>query len=149
MECARFLINHGAELNFTNIRGNTALHVATERGSKGIVLLYLLSGASPNIKNHEGFKPEDLNTNLLPLIHAVSRDRDHWGVLNDSYKARLKQIFDEIEGGDEAKVLTLDKCIKFNRFIDEESNDEVIRNDASEFIRDVAICRPGEVGLEE
>ena len=70
-------------------------------------------------------------------------------MLNDQYKNRLKQIFDKIEGGDETKVLTVEKCIRFNRFVDEEQSDEIIRSDAAEFIRDVAICRPGEVGLEE
>jgi 20S proteasome subunit beta 4 len=147
LELARFLIFMGASLNETNVRGNTMLHVACERGSRETVLLFLLHGADPTIKNADGRKPEDLNSSMKPLIYAVSKDREPFRTLSDMHKKRIAQIFDDIDT-DLSRRIDLGKSMKFNRYM-EDVPEEVARRDAQDFLRDCSICNPGYVNYDE
>ena len=137
----------GANLNETNIRGNTILHIACEQGSKETVLLFLLHGADPIIKNADGRKAEDLNSSIKPLIYAVSKDREPFKALSEMDKKRIAQIFDDIDT-DLARHIDLSKSIKFNRFM-EDVPEEVARRDGQDFLRDCSICDVGLVNYEE
>ena len=56
-------------------------------------------------------------------------------------------IFDDIDR-DASGVLTLDKSMRFNRYM-EEMPVEIARRDAQDFLRDVGICHTGQVNLDE
>lgn len=143
----RFLISSGANINMLGPQGNTALHYAVERGCMEIILILLLNGADPNIVNENKQKPEDLLPKIRPMIIALTADRQVYTNLSESFKKKLTIIFDEIDG-EGSGILTLDKCAKFNRYMEEVSAD-VARKDAIDFLRDVGICRSGQVNLDE
>lgn len=143
----RFLISSGANINMLGPQGNTALHYAVERGCMEIILILLLNGADVNIVNENKQKPEDLLPKLKPMIMALANDRQVYTNLNELYKKKLTIIFDEIDGEGNG-ILNLDKCAKFNRYM-EDVNADVARKDAIDFLRDVAICRSGQVNLDE
>ena len=143
----RFLIVSGANINMLGPQGNTALHYAVERGCMEIILILLLNGADPNISNENKQKPEDLLPKVRPMMIALTADRQVYTNLSELYKKKLSIIFDEIDGEGNG-ILTLDKCAKFNRYMEEVSAD-VARKDAIDFLRDVGICRSGQVNLDE
>lgn len=60
MPIVKLLINHGADINAKNERGETPLHLATRYCFNKIVKLLLENGADPNIKDNEGKTPLDL-----------------------------------------------------------------------------------------
>ena len=53
----RVLINARADLNRTNVRGNTALHVAFDQKHHKLAELLVTHGADPKIANCEGLQP--------------------------------------------------------------------------------------------
>ncbi|CAG9323297.1 unnamed protein product [Blepharisma stoltei] len=148
LNIARFLLSQGSALNISNIRGNTPLHIAVERGSKEIILLFMLNNADPSAVNANGQKPEDLNQEMKPLLWAINKDRDSYRLLNENQRKRLNQIFDDIDG-DGTGQLDIAKSTKFNRFLEDDLPEDAARKDASDFIRDVSICKPGKVNLDE
>lgn len=148
LHLARFLVSVGAQLNVANIRGNTPLHVAVERGSKETILLFMLNNADPTAVNANGQKPEDINPELKPLIWALNKDKASYRLLNDNQKKKLTQIFDDVDQ-DASGSLDINKSIRFNRFLEEDLSEDVARKDAHDFIRDVSICQTGKVILEE
>jgi hypothetical protein len=143
----RFLLNSGLNPNLANNRGNTALHLACEKSYPEVVLILLLYGADPNIYNLNGFRCDDVNPLMRPLIAGIVKDRSAYGLLSEFHRKKLTQIFEEIDLDDRGFV-DFGKCSKFNRFVDEISED-VSKRDAMEFLREVSICREGQVNLEE
>uniref|UniRef100_A0A671UIM1 Oxysterol-binding protein n=1 Tax=Sparus aurata TaxID=8175 RepID=A0A671UIM1_SPAAU len=79
------------DINCTDLLGNTPLHSAAYRGQKQCALKLLRSGASPDIRNKNGKKPELAQRNqtcdcLLCVILQSSRFfgwRSYWVVLQD------------------------------------------------------------------
>ena len=67
--------------------------------------------------------------------------------LTENHKRKLTVIFDDIDR-DASGVLTLDKSMRFNRYM-EEMPVEIARRDAQDFLRDVGICHTGQVNLDE
>ena len=57
VEFARFLINHGANVNATDYFGFTPLHEAIVRGSYGVAKLLIKNGANVNSKDQYGYTP--------------------------------------------------------------------------------------------
>lgn len=143
----RFLIASGANLNMIGPSGNTPLHYAVERGCMEIVLILLLNGADPALTNENKLKPEDMLPKLRPMILALTNDRQIYAGLSELYKKKLTIIFDEIDGEGNG-ILTVDKCVKFNRYMEDVPAD-VARKDAIDFLRDVSIVRGGQVNLDE
>lgn len=71
-----YLLDNGADIDFKNNRGKTALHIAAEdgNGSEKIVALLLARGANPEATDNHGNKPRDLtdHTNTLNLLNEWS-----------------------------------------------------------------------------
>ncbi|KAF7989516.1 hypothetical protein HCN44_008190 [Aphidius gifuensis] len=65
---AKMLLKAGADKNFKNTAGNSALHFAASCGHHDVVKLLLSQGADPNIVDEEG------NT---PLIYGAYGDHPH------------------------------------------------------------------------
>jgi ankyrin repeat protein len=147
LELVRFLLLSGINVNLTNIRGNTALHVASERDYPELVLILLLHGADPYIYNLNGQRCDDLNLSLRPIIAAIYREKSAYGLLSDLHRKKLTQIFEDIDS-DRSGFIDSSKSFKFNRFMDE-VNEDVATRDSQEFLKEVSICRPGQVNLEE
>ena len=57
------LVLKGANVNLTNRKGNTPLHVAARGGCLDTVRVLLAAGASPWVRNREGFRPIDFCKN--------------------------------------------------------------------------------------
>ena len=74
---ADVLIRAGADVNWSNLRGNSALHFSYEREHLDFSLLLLSRGAK-EIVNKEGKIPRDLS----PKLHAIIKDRM---MSNDDY----------------------------------------------------------------
>lgn len=147
LKLVRLLLNSGLNPNLTNIRGNTALHLACEKSHPEIVLILLLYGADPHIYNLNGYCCDDLNTSMRPLIAGIVKDRSAYGLLSEFHRKKLTQIFEDIDSDDRG-FIDVNKCSKFNRFVDDITED-VAKRDAIEFLKEVSICREGEVNLEE
>ena len=64
-----YLLDHGAHVDETDNRGQTALMIAAERGHAAIAKLLLARGANPAIKNQDGKTARDLAT--LPDVKQV------------------------------------------------------------------------------
>ena len=77
-QIARYLINHGADLNAINIAGNTPLHVALTSSHKNLRMIGLLlaagkekndgTGANIFLENHCGIAPMDLMTKTTGVM---------------------------------------------------------------------------------
>ena len=147
LKLIRLLLTSGLNPNVANIRGNTPLHLACEKNFPEVVLILLLYGADPNIYNLNGFRCDDLNPLMRPLIAGIIKDRSAYGLLSEFHRKKLMQIFEDIDSDDRG-FIDYAKCSKFNRFVDEISED-VSKRDAQEFLREVSICRDGQVNLEE
>lgn len=147
LKLVRFLLSNGLNPNLTNIRGNTPLHIAAERGYSEIILILLLHNADPYIYNVNGFRCDDLNPSVKPLIAWICKDKSAYGLLTDLQKKKLLQIFEDMDP-DEKEFIDATNSFKFNRFIEDISED-VARRDALEFLKEVSICNPGQVNLEE
>ncbi|AXV79796.1 ankyrin repeat domain-containing protein [Ralstonia solanacearum] len=59
-DMVRALIEHGAELNAQDTKGNTALHLAARMGNGAVLRSLLRRGADRCIKNAKGLYPKDL-----------------------------------------------------------------------------------------
>ncbi|CAN0192114.1 unnamed protein product, partial [Scytosiphon promiscuus] len=69
---ATLIENHG-EVDATDFRGRTPLHIACSKGSAGVALALLEAGADPNVRDEDG---------RAPAHHAASNgQRDVIGVL--------------------------------------------------------------------
>jgi ankyrin repeat protein len=147
LRLVRFLLSMGLNPNLTNIRGNTALHLAAERGYKEVILILILYGADPYIYNLNGHRCDDLNPHTRPLIAGIFRDKSAYGLLSDFHKKKLTQIFEDIDS-DDLGYIDANKSFKFNRFVEEISED-IARRDSQEFLKEVSICKEGQVNLEE
>ena len=64
MKMVKFLISHGAEIDYQNDKANTALHLAAFTKRSEIVLELLTSGASVQIVNNEGKTPKLMADNM-------------------------------------------------------------------------------------
>lgn len=53
----KFLVEHGADINQANQFGDTALHLAAERGNEEIVKLLVAEGANMNARDEMGYSP--------------------------------------------------------------------------------------------
>lgn len=51
LEVVRYLIQNEASLDVYNGSGSGPLHIAAEKMNKEIILLLVISGADPNLKN--------------------------------------------------------------------------------------------------
>ena len=51
---AKLLIDRGAEVNATDLRGNSALHGAVDAGHETVAWLLLNQGANPALRNAAG-----------------------------------------------------------------------------------------------
>jgi len=67
-------IRGGANLNKTNARGDTPLHVAMQEGSEEIAQLLLKAGASLTVKNSASETPRDQNPNMRAGINALKAE---------------------------------------------------------------------------
>jgi len=61
-EMIRLLLEKGADVNAQNLKGNTALHIATRQGKTDMTHLLITSGAKVNLANKDG---------ETPLYHAA------------------------------------------------------------------------------
>ena len=73
LEVAKFLLDHGANVNSRNDRGYTPLHYATGSGSKAMVELFLDRQAEANGENNEGMRPLHLaaSRGFLRVMEAL------------------------------------------------------------------------------
>jgi ankyrin repeat protein len=60
LDATRRLLDHGANPNARDKRGNTALHGAADGGHLEVVLLLLSRKANPSVKNADGLTPADI-----------------------------------------------------------------------------------------
>ena len=56
-DIVRILLDHGADVNAEGSFGDTALHVASDRGFDNLVSLFLERHANPNAQNKQGLTP--------------------------------------------------------------------------------------------
>jgi hypothetical protein len=54
------LLDAGAEVNATDVDGNSPLHLATDRSFAGVCSMLLIGGASLEARNHQGQTPLEL-----------------------------------------------------------------------------------------
>ena len=148
LKLVRLLLSMGLNPNLTNIRGNSVLHLAAERGFTEVILILMLYEADPYAYNLNGQRCEDLNPAVRPLIAGIYKDRSAYGLLLEAHKRKLIQIFEEMDA-DDSGFVDLAKCTKFNRFIEETSTEDNARRDSLEFLKEVSICREGKVNIEE
>ena len=148
LELIRYLLSIGANPNITNVRGNSPLHLAAERGFLEVILILILNDADPYIYNLNGHRCDDLNPSIRPIVAGIFKDKSAFKLLTDFHRKRLTLIFQDI-ASDEATYIDAAKSIKFNRFIDETTTEDAARRDAQEFLREVSICKSGQVNLEE
>ena len=73
LEVAKFLLDHGADVNSRNDQGYTPLHFATVNGSKAMVELFLDHQAEANGENNEGVRPLHLaaSRGFLSVVEAL------------------------------------------------------------------------------
>ena len=73
LEVAKFLLDHGANVNSRNDQGYTPLHFATVNGSKAMVELFLDHQAEANGENNEGVRPLHLaaSRGFLSVVEAL------------------------------------------------------------------------------
>ena len=74
LECLKVAVETGLDLSQTNIRGETALHGAANRGSDSIVQYLVDHGAKLDAKTKQGFTPLDIamgknSIAALPVPH--------------------------------------------------------------------------------
>lgn len=59
-ELAKRVIDNGADVNFTNEKGQTAVHVASAEGKGSIVEMLVEHGAKLDVQDHEGNTPQQV-----------------------------------------------------------------------------------------
>lgn len=85
-EAGLFLVDHGADLNRTNSKGETGLHIAASRGLSELSKAILKSGANP-----------DLQTSMSPTSSEVYRQTAlHLAILN-KYVDVIKVILEQAQ----------------------------------------------------
>lgn len=117
-EILKILIDAGAEVNFQNVRGDTALHFQARSFGTEIAKVLLENGANPEIKNNDGETPLDVaNENekidLIKLLSEKSNEKDRDDPIKDSsehtkYNSELDQsLFRSIESNNLTEVIDL------------------------------------------
>ncbi|CDK30175.1 ankyrin repeat domain-containing protein [Candidatus Babela massiliensis] len=69
-----FLLNHGANIDFQDVDGNTALIYAVQQNLEDIVRLLIAYNADPNLTNEEGLSAIDFalnNQNIINIIENI------------------------------------------------------------------------------
>jgi len=144
---ARWFVSQGASVNHQNKRGNTPLHLASQAESKQVILLLMLHEADTNLTNLNAKKPEDMNKDSKVLIKALENEVGVFSILRDTHKKELTEVFEKLDI-DKTGWLSLSTCVNLNVYL-ESVSEEVAKRDAEELLRDVSICRPGFINLEE
>jgi uncharacterized protein len=72
-EIAKFIIDNNAQLNLTDLKGNTALHTAIGTKQEKIALMLIQAGADINLFNAKGETPLSLaiTGRSIPLVEAL------------------------------------------------------------------------------
>jgi ankyrin repeat protein len=74
-EMVEFLLEAGAEVNATDVEGNSPLHLATERSFAGVCSMLLLGGANLELRNCQGHTPLELvkHIDTFHLLYDYAR----------------------------------------------------------------------------
>ena len=146
VNCLRFLEANGAAFEIVNKAGNTPLHVACEKGFKEVILNLLLAGVDPLQGNNEGKKAGEGNIEAKMMINAIYAENKAFKVLSPLQKRKLTQIFEDIDI-DGKREIDLAKSVLFNKYVDDNVNDNMAEKDAKEFIKWCAILNKATVFL--
>ena len=91
IDAVQLLLTNGAEVNAQNLRKNTALHFAYEKGRRKIVALLEAAGAQ-QLVNGIGLRPLDMANEGIPV--SLNEDGDDDGEEEDG-------DIDENDGGED------------------------------------------------
>lgn len=144
LDCLRFLDANGAAFEIINKAGNTPLHLACEKGLKEVILNLLMAGVDPAIINNDGKKAGEGSIESKMLINNINTENKAFKVLSPMQKKKLIQIFEDIDI-DGKKLIDLSKSILFNKYVDDNVNDNLAEKDAKEFIKWCAILNKSTV----
>ena len=142
----RFLEANGAAFEMVNKVGNTPLHIACEKVLKEVILILLMVGVDQTLNNNEGKKAGEGNIEAKMLMNGILAENKAFKVLNPLQKKKLIQIFEDIDS-DGKKIIDLSKSIVFNKYVDDNVNDNLAEKDAKEFIKWCAILNKSTVKL--
>lgn len=110
LECAKTLVEKGADVNCTDCENWTPLHAAVMNGSLEFVRFLLASGARPNLKNDAGETAYDMAKSgpirkmLLHAMNGRSPDADEFsdgeysGEEEEEYSHAESESDDDLEG---------------------------------------------------
>lgn len=94
---AQSLLNHGADVNAINLRGETALHISVMKGQKPLTELLLARGGDVILKNEYGRAPLTLASacgdgDIVALLLEYDLQRQvECGILKDAIKTAVSE----------------------------------------------------------
>ena len=138
LEMLRFLEANAAAFEMVNKVGNTPLHLACEKNLKEVILILLMAGVDPLANNNEGKKAGEGNIEAKMLMNGILAENKAFKALNPLQKKKLTMIFEDIDT-DGKKLIDLNKSIVFNKYVDDNVNDNLAEKDGKDFIKWCAI----------
>lgn len=137
-----FALEYFSDPNLQDKQGNTALHYAFASPNRYYLYILLLFNADSKIKNLEGKEPHQVVLNNSIKEDEIFKLYD----LFDSLKlvfARItrqrrdyaREIFTFIEGSRDIKGVNLNKLAEFNKWLNDDDNNEAL-NDANAFFEE-------------
>ena len=115
--------------------GNTALYLAGNSFNKLACMVLIINGAKIDVKNAEGKMPGDGNIAIKVFIKKIFGENKAFGVLTPEIRKTLRDMFKDVDSDDKGYV-DINKCVKFNMFVEEKCSEMVAERDAEEFMKD-------------